>query len=151
MPTHRLVLLAACASAWAVAVRAADWPQWRGPDRSGVSAEAGLLKQWPKGGPELAWSFENAGTGYGSFAVVVGGKLICRPGGPKGLFAALDKKTGDVLWRSAGLPDACTYSSPIIAEVGGVRQYVALVQTGAVGVSARDGSTLWEHRREEAF
>ena len=32
-----------------------------------------------------------------------------------------------------------------------MRQYIALVQTGVVGVSAKDGSTLWEHRREEAF
>ncbi len=37
-----------------------------------MSSETGLLKQWPKDGPELAWSFENAGTGYGSFAVVGG-------------------------------------------------------------------------------
>ena len=64
----RLLLFAACAAACV----AADWPQWRGPDRGGVSSETGLLKQWPKDGPELAWSFENAGTGYGSFAVVGG-------------------------------------------------------------------------------
>ena len=67
-----LVLMSLLASAWVATARAADWPQWRGPDRGGVSAETGLLKQWPKGGPELAWSFENAGTGYGSFAVVGG-------------------------------------------------------------------------------
>jgi len=28
-----------------------DWPQWKGPDRTGVSKETGLLKKWPKGGP----------------------------------------------------------------------------------------------------
>ncbi len=252
----------------ALACIAADWPQWRGPDRGGVSNETGLLKQWPKDGPELAWMFENAGSGYGSFAVVGGrvyllgarpleaegdkrveqiialddkgkerwkadigpmwdfdgnqwsggpnstpsvdggriyalgtqgilvcvqaddgvevwrkdmvndfggevssggfgpkvrgwgfdwsplvdgDKLICTPGGKNGLFAALDKKTGAVVWRSTGLSDACTYSSPVVAEIGGVRQYIALVQSGVVAVSAKDGSTLWEYRREEAF
>ncbi len=80
-----------------------------------------------------------------------GDKLICTLGGSKGLFIAFDKMSGDVLWRSTGLADACTYSSPVAAEIGGVRQYIALVQTGVVGVSAKDGSTLWEHRREEAF
>ena len=34
---------------------AADWPQWRGPARDGVSPEKGLLRKWPEGGPKLAW------------------------------------------------------------------------------------------------
>ncbi len=262
----RAVLLSAVCMTTAVC--AADWPQWRGPDRSGVSAETGLLKQWPKDGPELAWSFDNAGSGYGSFAVVGGrvyflgarpleaqggkrveqlialddqgkerwkadvgpmwdfegnqwsggpnstptvdgdrvyalgsqgilvcvkaadgsevwrkdlakdfggdvssggfgpekmgwgfswsplvdgDKLIAVPGGPKGLFVAFNKADGNVLWRSDVVPDSCTYSSPVVAEIGGVRQYVAVVQTGVVGVSAKDGSKLWEYQREAAF
>jgi outer membrane protein assembly factor BamB len=78
-------------------------------------------------------------------------KLICTPGGKNGLFVAFDKATGRVAWKSAGLTDACTYSSPIVAEIGGVRQYIALTQTGPVAVSAKDGSTLWEHRRDEPY
>ena len=41
-----------------------DWPQWRGPRRDGVSAERGLLKQWPAGGPPLVWQTKGAGDGY---------------------------------------------------------------------------------------
>jgi outer membrane protein assembly factor BamB len=41
-----------------------DWPQWRGPDHSGVSKETGLLKRWPAEGPKRVWLYENAGTGY---------------------------------------------------------------------------------------
>jgi outer membrane protein assembly factor BamB len=52
-----------------------DWPQWRGPDRTDVSKETGLLKSWPEGGPKRLWLFENAGHGYSSFAVA-GGKLF---------------------------------------------------------------------------
>ena len=47
----------------------ADWPQWRGPDRTGLSRETGLLKQWPAGGPPVVWSAANLGAGYGSVAV----------------------------------------------------------------------------------
>ncbi len=42
---------------------ALDWPQWRGPDRSDVSKETGLLKQWPEGGPKQVWLYKNAGNG----------------------------------------------------------------------------------------
>src|SRR5258708_30345032 len=45
-----------------------DWPQWRGPDRSGLSQESGLLKQWPSGGPPVVWSSSNLGAGYGSIS-----------------------------------------------------------------------------------
>ena len=45
-----------------------DWPQWRGPNRDGISAERGLLKDWPAGGPPLAWKASGAGEGYSSFA-----------------------------------------------------------------------------------
>src|SRR5262245_45425191 len=45
-----------------------DWPQWRGPNRDGKSAETGL--NFPKDGPKLAWKNENVGMGYGQTAVV---------------------------------------------------------------------------------
>ncbi len=44
-----------------------DWPQWRGPERSGISKESGLLKQWPAGGPPLAWQTANLGEQIGKF------------------------------------------------------------------------------------
>jgi outer membrane protein assembly factor BamB len=47
---------------------AADWPQFRGPDRDGTSSETGLLRAWPEGGPEVLWSTE-VGQGYSSAAI----------------------------------------------------------------------------------
>src|SRR5258707_13305262 len=47
----------------------ADWPQWQGPDRTGLSKETGLLQQWPAPGPPVAWSISGLGAGYGSLAV----------------------------------------------------------------------------------
>lgn len=52
------------------AVSADDWPQWRGPNRNGISAEKGLLKEWPAGGPKLVWKISDAGSGYAAPSVV---------------------------------------------------------------------------------
>lgn len=51
------------------AVHAADWPQWQGPDRTRISKETGLWKEWPSGGPRVVWTANNLGTGYGSMSV----------------------------------------------------------------------------------
>lgn len=247
------VTLASMALAASVAF-AADWPQWRGPDRSGVSKETGLLKTWPKNGPPLVWTYKNAGLGFSSAAIVgdrlctlgaideieyvialdlkgdkpseawkakigpiftfkenvwgdgprstptveggcvyalggqgelvcveitkgtvvwrkslvkdLGGemmsewgysesplvdgdRLICTPGGAKGTVAALDKKTGAVLWRSKELTHKAPYTSAVAAEIAGVRQYVQTsyiddIEGGVVsGIAAADGKLLW--------
>jgi outer membrane protein assembly factor BamB len=47
-----------------------DWPQWRGPERNGISKESGLLKQWPSEGPKLLWQLNDIGDGYSTPAVV---------------------------------------------------------------------------------
>ena len=54
---------------------AADWSQWRGPNRDDVSSEKGLLKSWPEGGPKQLWVFKDAGLGYSGYSIV-GGKLF---------------------------------------------------------------------------
>ena len=78
-----------------------DWPQWRGPRRDGVSAETGLLKQWPAGGPPLAWKSGGAGEGYSSFAVS-GGRLFTL-GARQGTeyVIAYDAATGKKVWEVA--------------------------------------------------
>jgi len=261
-----IVLLSMAASA----LRAADWPQFRGPRRDGVSRETGLLKEWPKGGPSLVWSYTNLGVGYSGPAVVgdrlyisagrgdseyalafdlknddgkgikelwsvkigplftwkgnnwnigpnatptvdgdllyalggrgdlvcvevasgkerwrknlprdlggdvnpIGGgtedptplgwgyaqaplvdgaQLVCVPGGKKGLLAALDKKSGELLWQSHEVTEQASYSSPLVVEVSRVKQYIQVTNGGIVGVAARDGKKLWSYRREPAY
>jgi outer membrane protein assembly factor BamB len=97
------------------------------------------------GGPK------NLGWGFTGSPLVDGDRLVCAPGGPKGTLAALDKRTGAVLWRSAGLTDQAAYTSPMPAEIGGVRQYVVLTNQGLAGVAAADGKLLWSHRRSAAY
>ena len=77
--------------------------------------------------------------------LIDGEKLICTPGGRGATMVALDKVTGDELWRSPvpGNPQAA-YSSPIITTVGGVRQYVNFTRNAVIGVRAKDGAFLWK-------
>jgi len=49
-----------------------DWPQWRGPNRDGLSTDKGLLKEWPKKGPTLLWETKGAGRGYASVSIARG-------------------------------------------------------------------------------
>lgn len=85
--------------------------------------------------------------GYAESVLIDGEKLVCTPGGAKGTIAALDKNSGNVLWRSEGLKDGAGYSSLIIAEVGGIKHYVTQTMQSACGVQAGDGKLLW--RRED--
>ena len=65
----KLVMLLACVSVASPAT-AADWPNWRGPNRDGKCTETGLLKQWPAGGPKLLWQTRGIGQGYSGPAIV---------------------------------------------------------------------------------
>lgn len=73
---------------------AADWPQFRGPNRDGVSSETGLLRAWPAGGPKLLWSTP-VGQGYAG-AAIVGGRVY---------FNDYDETAGDYLVRCLTLAD----------------------------------------------
>jgi len=75
-----------------------EWPQWRGPDRDGLSPETGLLKQWPDGGPKLLWTAQGIGEGFSTVAVA--GGLIYTAGnvGGDARLTALDL-TGKTQWQ----------------------------------------------------
>ena len=260
----------ACLGVLAPAIRGDDWPQFRGPQRDGVSRETGLRKEWPESGPPLLWTYTKAGLGYSGPAIVgdrlymcggrgdaeyvfaldlknvadktvkevwsakigplftwkgnewnmgpnatptvsgerlyalggfgdlvcvekgtgkelwrksmprdlggevnpIGGgledptplgwgyawaplvdgeRLICVPGGKQGLLAALDAKSGSVIWQSKEVTDQAPYSSPVAVEIGGVRQYIQVTNGGVVGVAAKDGKRLWSYRRDPAY
>jgi len=83
------------------------------------------------------------GWGYTESPLVDGDRVVCTPGGAQGTLVALDKKTGKVIWRSTSLQDPAAYSSIIVAEVGGLRQYIQMTSQGVVGVAANDGRLLW--------
>jgi outer membrane protein assembly factor BamB len=82
--------------------------------------------------------------GYTESVLVDGDKVICTPGGKKGTMAALDKRTGKVVWQSSELTFPAQYSSVIAVGQGGQRQYIQLLQTKVIGVAANDGRALWQ-------
>jgi outer membrane protein assembly factor BamB len=251
-PSVAAIVLTLCGAA-----TAADWPQWRGANRDGRSAETGLLQEWPEGGPPLAFKASGLGGGYSSVAVageriftmgdlgdgqyvlalsradgkqlwktrvgethadqylgprstptvdgdrlylvttagdvvclaadsgerqwsrslvrdfggrlmkamgtydwrfaesplVDGERLIITPGAADATLVALDKTSGEEIWRAA-IPalgeagtDGAGYSSVVVSEGGGVRQYVQLIGRGLIGVEAASGRFLWGYNR----
>ena len=80
---------------------AADWPQFRGPNRDGHSNEKGLLKQWPKEGPRLLWQVNDLGKGYATPSVA-GGRiyLMSNQGLEDEFVSALDVKDGKKIWST---------------------------------------------------
>lgn len=239
--TRSVLVLGVCSFLVPAPLGAADWPQWRGPDRSDRSAETGLLTSWAGGAPKRLWLSKEGGLGYSGFSVVQGrlftmgarekqefllafdantgkqlwalavgetysndwgdgprstptvdgdhvyalggrgglvcaqaadGKLVwqttlkelggkvpgwgycesvlvdgdrvlCTPGGSQGTVAALDKKTGKVAWQTKDFTDDAHYSSIILGELNGARQYIQLTAATVAGIKPSDGSVLW--------
>jgi hypothetical protein len=106
---RRSRLAAALTLALAPALAAADWPMYRGADRTGVSPDTGLLKQWPKGGPPLAWKGTGIGFGYSGVAVM-----------------------GDAVYTMGYLDDGC-YLFALDRAKGGKRWQLKLGPTGNEG------------------
>ena len=82
--------------------------------------------------------------GYTESVLIDGDRLVCTPGGAKGALVALNKTNGDVIWTSAGLTDNAQYSSPIVFEHEGKRQYAQLFMKTLAGVDAENGKLLWK-------
>jgi outer membrane protein assembly factor BamB len=94
-----------------------------------------------------------SGWGFSESPLVDGDTLLCTPGGPQAVVAALDKRTGRTLWTTA-MPyggsqgqDGAGYSSIVISHGAGVKQYVQLVGRGLIGVAADSGRLLWRYDR----
>lgn len=137
--------LTACASS-------GDWPQWRGPNRTDVSKETGLLKTWPEGGPKRVWLFENAGLGYSGYAIV-GDKLFTmgiRDGGEQ--LIAVDAKGGKELWSTKmgeALKNDWGDGPRGTPSVDGDRIYAMSGRGNLVCAGAADGKIVWQHAMKE--
>jgi outer membrane protein assembly factor BamB len=94
-----------------------------------------------------------SGWGFSESPLIDGDHVVCTPGGEQAMLWCLDKLTGAEVWKSevadfgtAGKPGA-GYSSIVISEGAGVKQYVQLVGRGTIGVRAIDGKLLWTYNR----
>lgn len=99
-PMLALALVALLTTPDAAQESGADWPQWRGPARDGISKETGLLKQWPAAGPPLAWRSAGAHEGYSSMSVAGGRVFTLGAKGPTEYVLAFDAASGKKLWET---------------------------------------------------
>ena len=95
-----------------------------------------------------------SGWGYSESPLIDGNQLACTPGAPDAILAALDKKSGATIWSSPAPPitgrrgrDGAAYSSIVVSNAAGVRQYIQLTGRGIVAVAAKDGRPLWNYNR----
>ena len=128
----------------AMAQTAAIWPQWRGPNRDGISKETGLLKQWPAEGPPLVWKAAGAGRGYSSFSIADGKLFTMGLRGDREFIVAFDVATGKEAWatphgsafrndRGDGPRGTPTVDGDRLYALGGNGQLSALeVRTGKI-------------------
>jgi outer membrane protein assembly factor BamB len=98
LPLALLVPLAGAAEKNEFRPRPFDWPQWQGQDRTAVSREKGLLQDWPKGGPPLAWKVADLGGGYSTPSVAAGRIFGMSYRGDDEVVWALEEATGKELW-----------------------------------------------------
>jgi outer membrane protein assembly factor BamB len=121
-----MAILLLCLSTRLVAQVAGDWPQWRGPNRDGISKETGLLKQWPADGPPLVWKATGAGRGYSTMSVANGRLYTMGLRGDREFVIAFDVATGKEAW-------ATPHGSPFRNDRG----------DGPRGTPTVDGATLY--------
>ena len=94
-----------------------------------------------------------SGWGYSESPLVDGDRVLCTPGGPNALVVCLDKMTGQEIWAckpdfegNAG-KDGAGYSSIVISNALGMKQYVQLAGRGLIGINPADGKQLWTYNR----
>lgn len=128
MNTRWILFVAAGLGFSSVMADAADWPQWRGPERNGISKETGLLKEWPKDGPKLLWHDKDIGNGYSTPAVVGDRIYILSNRGDEEFALALDAKNGKEIWAT---------------KIGKVGKNIGPQYPGTRSTPTVDGDTLY--------
>jgi outer membrane protein assembly factor BamB len=151
-----LIELAAALLAFATQAPAADWPQWRGPDRSNVSAESGLLKEWPQDGPRLAWKGNGLGDGVAPVAVAGGRVFTTGSRGDAEYCTALSAEDGRQLWTVRVGPRVQEMASmrwlaQRTPTVDRERIYVVTVSGEWACLMAETGKELWRKHFQKDF
>jgi outer membrane protein assembly factor BamB len=135
-----------------------DWPQWQGPERNAISKETGLLKEWPKDGPPLAWKTTGLGGGDSAPSIAAGRIYGMGNRGEEEVVWARSEKDGKELWVSRlgpafdqrGMPQAkegpgCT------PTVDGERLYVVGLGGDLSCLQVNDGKILWQKSMTRDF
>jgi outer membrane protein assembly factor BamB len=139
----RLLLLALtiCSALFAI-----DWPQWRGPNRDGKSAETGLLQAWPAAGPPLVWKAQGLGEGYAAFSIV-GDRLYTQgQHGNQQFVYAYDTNTGKQVWKTPSgkdYQDSRGHGPRGTPTTDGTRLYAVAAEGTLLCLDAATGKPIW--------
>lgn len=151
VPSWRLAILAMTVSAVAIAhgqsVSTTDWPQWRGPERTGLSKESGLLRQWPSAGPPLGWTANGLGAGYGSISIKTDRIFVQGLKGKDSVVSALNRADGKTVWSKVLGPGGGNEQGPGprgTPTVDDDRLYVLTENGDLACLKAADGATAWQ-------
>lgn len=149
MKLSGFVLSVAMLATLTATVSATDWPQFRGPERTGLSKETGLLKEWPTSGPALAWKMTGMGEGHTTISVAKGKIFGMGLVGEEERVWALDEKTGKQLWsvKIAGRIELQAKQggngSRATPTVEGDFLYTVGVAGDVLCMKVSDGSIVW--------
>ena len=127
---------------------AGDWPQWRGPDRNGVSKESALLGEWPASGPALLWSESSLGGGYGSIAVAGDRIFVQGMRSGQSIVSSLNRADGKGVWSKVLGPAGNNDRGPGprgTPTMDADRIYVLTENGDLWCLKGRDGTEVW-HR-----
>lgn len=134
-----------------------NWPQWQGPDRTAHSRETGLLKEWPKDGPPLAWKVKGLGGGDSAPSVANGRIYGMSHRGSDEIVWALDEKDGREVWAvrtSAAPPQNWPQSKEGPSgtpTVDSDRLYVMGLAGNIICLQAADGKVVWQRNLAADF
>jgi len=123
-----------------------DWPQWQGPERTGLSSETGLLREWPASGPAQVWSANSLGRGYGSIAIKGDRIYVQSMKGSTSIVSALNRADGKDVWSKTLGPSASNDQGEGprgTPTVDGDRLYV-LTENGDLACLKTDGAAVWQ-------
>jgi outer membrane protein assembly factor BamB len=142
----RVLLCLLFVASVALAQSNANWPQWRGPNRDGISKETGLLKQWPAEGPPLVWKATGAGRGFSSFSISNGRLITMGLRGDREFVIAFDLATGKEAWAT---PNGSAFQNDRgdgprgTPTVDGDRIYALGGNGDLSALDARTGKVVW--------
>jgi alcohol dehydrogenase (cytochrome c) len=134
-----------------------DWPQWQGPNRNAISKETGLLKEWPKDGPPLAWKITGLGGGDSAPAIAAGRIYGMANRGEDEIVWALSEADGKTVWVSrlgpafAQRPSQGKEGPSCTPTVDGDRLYVEGLGGEVSCLQVSDGKILWQRSLTRDF
>ncbi len=124
----------------------ADWPQWLGPDRTGISTETEFRKTWPKNGPEVLWK-KNLGAGFSGISVADGRVFTMFAEGDDEFVVCLNEESGDEIWRfrTGGMFEEWQGGDGPRSQptVDGERVYVLGAEGTLYALTAANGAKIW--------